>query len=195
VLEETAFASEVVATRFEVPARAELAWTLAPGLAQPQSRGRVHLASTDPLAAPRIEANFLGCDADLRAMVRCVELCREIGNSAAVAPFRERELYPGPLAGRALQDFIRDAAGTYFHQCGTAKMGRHDDPHAVVDGQLRVRGVRGLRVADASVMPRIATANTMAPVVVIAERAADMLRAAHGLTADCGARQRGSARP
>lgn len=181
VLEETAFASEVIAERFEVPARADVAWTLAPGLAQPESRGRVRLASADPFAAPRIEANFLAADADMRAMVRCVELCREIGNSAALAPFRERELFPGPLKGRALEDFVRNAAGTYFHECGTARMGR--DADAVVDEQLRVRGVRGLRVADASIMPRIATGNTMAPVVVIAERAAEILRAAHGLEA------------
>lgn len=181
VLEETAFASEEVAARHAVPTRADVAWTLAPGLAQPQSRGRVLLGGADPFAAPRIEANFLGCDADLLAMRRCVELCREIGNAPQLAPFRERELFPGPLRGAALDAFVRDASGTYFHQCGTARMGRPGDPQAVVDGELRVRGVRGLRVADASIMPRITTGNTMAPVVVIAERAARILLAAHGI--------------
>jgi choline dehydrogenase len=112
-------------------------------------------------------------------MVRCVEMCREIGNSAVCAPFRRREVFPGDLKGRALEDFIRNAAGTYFHQSGTARMGRGDD--AVVDGALRVHGIEGLRVADASIMPSIATGNTMAPTVVIAERAAELLRAAHRL--------------
>jgi choline dehydrogenase len=109
-----------------------------------------------------------------------VELCREIGNSAACAPFRQREVFPRDLRGAALENFIRNAAGTYFHQSGTARMGR--DAMSVVDGALRVYGVEGLRVADASIMPRIATGNTMAPTVVIAERAVEILRTAHGLT-------------
>ena len=88
-------------------------------------------------------------------------------------------MFPGALKGSALDDFIRNAAGTYFHESGTAKMGR--DAMAVVDGALRVYGVEGLRVADASIMPTIATGNTMAPTVVIAERAAEILRVAHGL--------------
>ena len=180
VLEETAFASEVVARQFDVPQGHASAWTLAPGLAQPDSRGHVALASADPFTAPRIHANFLSEPSDMRAMVRCVELCREIGNSAACAPFRRREVFPGDLRGAALENFIRNAAGTYFHQSGTARMGR--DAMSVVDGDLRVYGVEGLRVADASIMPRIATGNTMAPTVVIAERAADILRAAHGLS-------------
>ncbi|MEY8875589.1 MAG: GMC family oxidoreductase [Leptothrix sp. (in: b-proteobacteria)] len=179
VLEETAFASDEVAQRYAVPVGAATAWTLAPGLAQPSSRGQVRLASADPFDAPRIDANFLSTEDDMQAMLRCVELCREIGNSSACAPFRASEAFPGDLKGEALRDFIRLAAGTYFHQSGTARMGRDDG--AVVDGQLRVHGVRGLRVADASIMPRIATGNTMAPTVVIGERAAQMLRAAHGL--------------
>ncbi len=179
VLEETAFASEAVAREFDVPQGAANAWTLAPGLAQPDSRGQVRLASADPFAAPLIDANFLGAESDMRAMLRCVELCREIGNSAACTPFREREAFPGRLRGADLERFIRNAAGTYFHECGTARMGRDDG--AVVDATLRVHGVDGLRVADASIMPRIATGNTMAPTVVIAERAAEILRAAHGL--------------
>lgn len=183
VLEETAFASEVVRQQFEVPGDASTAWTLAPGLAQPDSRGEVRLASGDWRDAPLIDANFLAEPSDMKAMVRCVEMCREIGSAAACTPYRSRELYPGPLHGAALERFIRDAAGTYFHQSGTARMGRADrDPMSVVDGALRVHGVLGLRVADASIMPRIATGNTMAPTVVIAERAAEMLVAAHGLS-------------
>jgi choline dehydrogenase len=186
VLEETPFASEVVAQQFDVPRGAASAWTLAPGLARPDSRGEVLLASADPFAAPLVHANFLAEPSDLQAMVRCVELCREIGNAAGCAPFRRREVFPGPLKGAALQDFVRNAAGTYFHQSGTAKMGRASDRAAVVDGQLRVFGIEGLRVADASIMPSIATGNTMAPTVVIAERAAEILRRAHGLQAVAG---------
>lgn len=186
VLEETPFASEVVAQQFDVPRGAASAWTLAPGLARPDSRGQVLLASADPFAAPLVHANFLAEPSDLHAMVRCVELCREIGNAAGCAPFRRREAFPGPLQGAALQDFVRNAAGTYFHQSGTAKMGRASDREAVVDGQLRVFGIEGLRVADASIMPSIATGNTMAPTVVIAERAAEILRRAHGLQAAAG---------
>ena len=186
VLEETPFASEVVGQQFDVPRGAASAWTLAPGLARPDSRGQVLLASADPFAAPLVHANFLAEPSDLQAMVRCVELCREIGNAAGCAPFRRREVFPGPLLGAALQDFVRNAAGTYFHQSGTAKMGRDGDRDAVVDGQLRVFGIEGLRVADASIMPSIATGNTMAPTVVIAERAAEILRRAHGLQAAAG---------
>lgn len=186
VLEETPFASEVVAQQFDIPQGAASAWTLAPGLARPDSRGQVLLASADPFAAPLVHANFLTEPSDLQAMVRCVELCREIGNAAVCAPFRRREVFPGPLQGAALQDFVRNAAGTYFHQSGTAKMGRASDREAVVDGQLRVFGIEGLRVADASIMPSIATGNTMAPTVVIAERAAEILRRAHGLQSAAG---------
>jgi choline dehydrogenase len=181
VLEETPFASEVIAKQFDIPVGNASAWTLAPGLAQPDSRGEVLLASADPFAAPLIHANFLSTESDMKAMRHCVELCREIGNSVACEPFRRREVFPGRLKGAALDEFIRNAAGTYFHESGTAKMGR--DAMSVVDGSLRVHGLQGLRVADASIMPTISTGNTMAPTVVIAERAAEILRAAHGLRA------------
>ena len=179
VLEEAPFASEVVAQRFSVPEGAASAWTLAPGLAQPTSRGQVRLVSADPLAAPRIDANFLSTEEDLRALLHCVDLCREIGNSAACAPFRQREVFPGPLKGADMARFVREAAGTYFHQSCTARMGTDDA--AVVDGALRVRGMQGLRVVDASVMPTIARGNTMAPTVLIAERAARLMQATYGL--------------
>ncbi|MBJ3774579.1 GMC family oxidoreductase [Acuticoccus mangrovi] len=181
VLEEIPFGSEVTATAYDLPTAVDVAWTLAPGLARPDSRGRVRLASADPFAAPRIEANFLGTDTDMAAMLRCVELCRDIGNSAPVAPFVKRELMPGPLKGAAMEDFIRNAAGTYFHESCTAKMGR--DEMSVVDANLRVYGIDGLRIADASIMPEISTGNTMAPTVVIGERASEILATAYGLAA------------
>src|SRR4029077_12979460 len=95
---------------------------------------------------------------DLKAAVACVELCREIGNSAALQPFAKREAMPGNLRGAALEDFIRDAVSTYHHQTCTAKMGR--DSMSVVDGQLKVYGIENLRIADGSIMPRASTANT-----------------------------------
>ncbi|MFK7967317.1 MAG: GMC family oxidoreductase [Burkholderiaceae bacterium] len=180
VLEETPFASEVIAQQFDVPIGASSAWTLAPGLAQPKSRGQISLASADPRAPAIVEANFMQDPEDMRAMLTCVELCRDIGNSPECAPYRKREVFPGSLNRSEMTNFIRNAAGTYFHQCGTAKMGR--DEMAVVDAQLRVYGLEGLRVADASIMPTIATGNTMAPTVFIAERAATLISQAHGLS-------------
>jgi choline dehydrogenase len=179
VLEETPFGSEVTAKQYDLPVGAASAWTLAPGLARPDSRGEIRLASADPFAAPHIFANFLSTGSDMKAMTRCVELCREIGNAAVVAPFRKREVMPGNLKGAAMENFIRNAAGTYFHESCSAKMGR--DAMSVVDGALRVYGIDGLRIADASIMPEIATGNTMAPTVIIGERAGEIIRRAHGL--------------
>ena len=106
-------------------------------------------------------------------------MAREIGNSAALRPFTGREVAPGPLNGAELERFIRDGLGTHWHQSGTAKMGR--DAMSVVDGKLKVYGVDGLRIADASILPRVTTGNTMAPCVVIGERAAEILQIEHKL--------------
>ena len=111
--------------------------------------------------------------------VRSVELCREIGNSAAMSPFVKREVMLGNLAEDALESFVRDAVSTYWHQTGTAKMGR--DEMSVVDGRLQVYGSDNLRIADGSIMPRVTTGNTMAPCVVIGERAAGFLKGKHAL--------------
>jgi choline dehydrogenase len=104
---------------------------------------------------------------------------REIGGAAALQPHIEREVMPGNLAGAEREGYIRDAASTYWHQVGTAKMG--NDSMSVVDSNLKVYGLDGLRIADGSIMPRITTANTMAPCVVIGERVAELLA--------CGDRQ------
>jgi choline dehydrogenase len=154
-------------------------WTMFAGLAHPASRGRVRLQDSDPLAPVAIEANMLSDPADMDTAVACVELCRELGNAQAFRPFVRGEAMPGNLKGEALRQFIREAAVTYWHQSCTAKMGR--DPMSVVDASLRVYGVDGLRVADGSIMPRVATGNTQAPCAIIGERAAGMLRAAHEL--------------
>lgn len=124
----------------------------------------------DPVA---IDANALSHPDDLTALVRSVELCREIGNGAALRPFARREVMPGNLTGEALRAFVRLTASTVWHQAGTAKMGL--DEMSVVDSKLRVYGVANLRVADASIMPRVTTGNTMAPCVMIGERLGALL--------------------
>jgi choline dehydrogenase len=116
---------------------------------------------------------------DLKAAIACVELCREIGNSAALRPFTKREVMPGNLKGAALENFIRDSVATHWHQTCTAKMGR--DSMSVVDANLKVYGIENLRIADGSIMPRVTTGNTMAACVIIGERAGEILRAAHSL--------------
>jgi choline dehydrogenase len=182
VLEETPFGSEVTGPRYGLPKGADSAWTLAPGLARPDSRGEVRLASGDWRDAPIIDANFLSTQTDMDAMMRCVEMCREIGNSDFCAPYRKREVMPGPLSKGEMENFIRDAAGTYFHETCTCKMGR--DEMSVVDGKLKVYGIEGLRIADGSIMPEITTGNTMAPCAVIGERAAEILQREHNLTGE-----------
>ena len=152
-------------------------WTMFAGLALPKSRGRVRLRNADPLAAPRIEANMLSHPDDLNTAIACVDLCRSLGNTRAFEPLVARESMPGPLGAAEMERFVRDSAVTYWHQTCSAKMGR--DAMSVVDNRLRVYGVDRLRIADGSVMPRITTGNTMAPCVLIGEKAARSLREAH----------------
>jgi choline dehydrogenase len=158
------------ATRFNVPAAT---WSLAVGM-RPASRGAIHLTGPNPTDPVRIDANYLGAPEDLRDLVAGLSTAREIGNSAALRPFTGREIAPGSLSGPKLERFFRDGLHTFWHQSGTAKMGR--GAMAVVDSRLKVYGVEGLRVADASVLPRVTTGNIMAPCVVIGERAAELLR-------------------
>jgi choline dehydrogenase len=174
---EVPFASPEMAARFTLPADS---WTLFGGVARPKSRGRIRLTGANPLDPIQIEENALSHPDDLKAAMVCVELCREIGNSVPLRPFTKREVMPGNLKGAALENFIRDAASTYWHQTCTAKMGR--DSMSVVDANLKVYGIENLRVADGSIMPRITTGNTMAPCVVIGERATQVIRIDHKLS-------------
>jgi len=173
---EIPICSAETAAKFNPPLAS---WTLLGGLVQPKSRGQIRLTGTNFDDPVRIEANMLSHPDDLKAAVACVELCREVGNSTSLHPYTKREVMPGYLKGRALEDFVRDAAITYHHQTCTAKMGR--DSMSVVDAQLKVYGIENLRVADGSIMPRVTTGNTMAPCVVIGERAAEALRNDHRL--------------
>ena len=164
------------AAKFGLPAAG---WTLFGAVARPNSRGHLRLTGPSPLDPVQIEAHTLAHPDDLKAALACVELCREIGNSAALRPFVKREVMPGNLNGAALEHFIRDAAVSYWHETGTAKMGQ--DAMSVVDGHLNVYGIDHLRIADGSIMPRVTTGNTMAPCVIIGERAVEVIRAAHRL--------------
>jgi choline dehydrogenase len=171
---EAPICSAETAAQFSPPAGS---WTLMAGLVRPKSRGRIRLTGADPQSPIEIEANTLAHPDDMKAAIASVELCREIGNSAPLSPFVKREVMPGNLKGAALENFIRDAASTYWHQTCTAKMGH--DAMSVVDGSLKVHGIDNLRIADGSIMPKVTTGNTMAPCVVIGERAAEMLKIAH----------------
>jgi choline dehydrogenase-like flavoprotein len=152
-------------------------------LMHPKSRGRVTLASSDPLAAPVIDPNFLADPDDMRRMVQGFKQMRTILNQPALAGYRGQEL---PATANATTDaqieaVIRNYADTIYHPVGTCRMGPLEGPQAsplnVVDSELRVHGMTGLRVVDASIMPRIVAGNTNAPVIMVAEKAADMIKA------------------
>jgi choline dehydrogenase len=160
--------------RFGLP---DAGWIFFGGLSHPQSRGRIHLTGSDPDDRVRIDANALSHPDDLRRAKTCIEFMREIGCAAALQPYIKREVMPGGLTGAELEGYIRAAASTYWHQVGTAKMG--NDSMSVVDSNLKVYGLESLRIADGSIMPRITTANTMAPCVVIGERAGELLTRQH----------------
>jgi choline dehydrogenase len=173
---EVPICSAETAARFNPPATS---WTLLAGVVQPKSRGQIRLTGSRPLDPLEIRDNLLSHPDDMAAAIACVELCREIGNSAALQPYTKREVMPGNLQGADLESFIRDAATTYSHETCTAKMGR--DSMSVVDSHLKVYGVGNLRIADGSILPRVTTGNTMAPCVIIGERAAEMLKVEHRL--------------
>ena len=147
-------------------------------LLQPKSRGSVTLASRDPMALPLVDPNFLADPDDMARMVRGFKRTREILMQPALAKFGAKELAASASArtDAEIEQFIRQYADTIYHPVGTCRMG--PGPMDVVDAELRVHGLAGLRVVDASIMPRIVSGNTNAPTVMIAEKAVDLLRAA-----------------
>ena len=163
------------AARFKPPASC---WSLSAGM-RPNSRGVIHLTGSDPSDPVSIDPNYLDDPQDLEDLIAGLSLAREIGNSLALRPFTGREVAPGSISVPELGQFFRDGLVTHWHQSGTAKMGR--DAMSVVDGKLKVYGVDDLRVADASILPRVTTGNTMAPCVIIGERAAEILQSEHKL--------------
>lgn len=155
------------------------AYTTGPLLLSPASRGWVRIRDADPSSKPEIVGNHLSAPEDLALLVEGVRIGREIFASRAFAPVRETELLPGPdlQSDADLGKFIRRRVELLYHPVGTCRMG--DGDGAVVDPRLKVRGVKGLRVADASVMPRIVSGNTNAPTIMIATRAARMIAEDH----------------
>ena len=164
--------------KFGEPLHAFNAFTASVCNLRPTSRGSVHIDSADFRQAPLIAPNYLSTDEDRRVAADSLRLTRRIVASPALAPYRPEEWLPGP--GFETDEALAEAAGnigtTIFHPVGTCRMGRAEDPLAVVDQRLRVLGIDGLRVVDASVMPLITSGNTNSPTIMIAERASDMLR-------------------
>ncbi|HEY0689790.1 MAG TPA: GMC family oxidoreductase N-terminal domain-containing protein [Kribbella sp.] len=150
-------------------------YTMATSLMSPDSRGSVRLSSSTPGQTPVLKPEYFSDARDMQAMVAGLRLAREIGSAGALASWRAEEVLPGPgvTSDAELRAYVRDSFISYFHPAGTCRIGV--DEMAVVDAELRVRGLSGLRVADASVMPVIVSANTMAAVYGIAERAASLI--------------------
>ena len=159
--------------------RSEFGFTGVASLLSPHSIGSVSLQSGDYKDTPTIRMNFLKSEVDVQKLVAAIRRLRQLFQTNAFDEFRGAEIAPGTSvqSDEALVAYIRDAGGTFWHTVGTCKMGT--DPMAVVDSELRVHGVAGLRVVDASIMPTIVTGNTNAPITMIAEKAADLIKAAH----------------
>jgi choline dehydrogenase len=145
----------------------------------PKSRGRISLASPDPMAVPRITANYLSHPEDLPVLIDGLKQARALIQAPSLTRYLDRETLPGPqvLTDAALEADIRARAETIYHPVGTCRMGT--DPTSVTDPEGRVRGVERLRVVDASLMPQIIAGNTNAPTMMIAENIARMMRSGH----------------
>lgn len=162
--------------RFGEPLHRFPAITVAACNLRPTSRGSVHISAADANAAPVIDPNYLDTEEDQRVAADAIRMTRRLMQQTALTKFRPAEHVPGDASeGKELSQIAGDIGTTIFHPVGTAKMGRDDDPLAVVDSRLRVRGVGGLRVIDASVMPQITSGNTNTPTIMIAAKGAAMI--------------------
>jgi choline dehydrogenase len=160
----------------EIPANA---YGIAPGIIRPVSRGELKLTADDPMAPLHLDPRYLSEEADLNTLVHSLEVSIEILESPAFAKWRKRSVWPKAKTRAERVEWVRQTCETYHHQAGTCKMGI--DAMSVVDPQLRVYGVEGLRVADASIMPAVTSGNTNAPTIMIGEKAADLIRGVAGL--------------
>jgi choline dehydrogenase len=160
---------------FSAPANS---YTIAPGIVRPKSRGSLRLLDATPGGTLAIDPNYLSHEDDVVGLVEGIAMSREIGEARAFAEWRGGEVLPGPdvTSEAALREFVAKAASTYYHPAGTCKMG--SDAESVVDPALRVRGIEGLRVADASIMPTIVSANPNAAITVIGAKAAALVSGA-----------------
>jgi choline dehydrogenase len=151
--------------------------TCAPYQLRPESRGSIHIASNDARTSPKIRGNYLTAELDQQTLVKGLRLSRRICTHPALAQFRGEELLPGESIqlDADLLAFARESGSTLYHPTSTCRMG--SDESAVVDTRLRVNGVAGLRIVDASVMPTLISGNTNSPTVMIAEKASDMILA------------------
>jgi choline dehydrogenase len=151
---------------------------LAVAVVQPESRGTIMLSSRDPKVPPVIDDNFLDTDRDRRRMVEAVGLARRIARNPAMAPFLSAEMFPGDTVGDdELPDVIEAAVQGYGHPTASAPMGPDGDGHSVVDGRGAVYGIAGLRVIDASIIPRAPSAATNLTTIMLAERISSQIRA------------------
>jgi choline dehydrogenase len=152
------------------------AYAIAPGIIRPVSRGELKLTAGDPSAPLHIDPRYLSEPADLNTLVHSLEVAIDILESPVFAKWRKRSLYPKAKTRAERVAWVKQTCETYHHQAGTCKMGI--DAMSVVDPQLRVYGIDGLRVADASIMPSVVSGNTNAPSIMIGEKAADLIRGA-----------------
>jgi choline dehydrogenase len=154
---------------------------------RPESEGQIHITSADPGEPPAISFNFLSAPIDAEITIRAIRIAREIMNAPAMAPLAVTEIGPGPglTSDNEILDWVRQVGETTYHPVGTCKMG--NDPMAVVDSQLRVHGLERLRIADASIMPTITSGNTNAPVIMIGEKASDLVLGRQAQSTDIAA--------
>ncbi len=165
-----------IAVRYDGKAAAEgHGFQVHVGPMRSKSRGRVSLQSADPEVSPAIRFNYMSHPEDWEEFRRCIRLTREVFGQPALAAYVKHEIQPGAAvqSDAEIDAFIRDHAESAYHPCGTARMGRADDPMAVVDPECRVIGVQGLRVADSSIFPRVTNGNLNAPSIMVGEKAAD----------------------
>ncbi|HEY5080834.1 MAG TPA: GMC oxidoreductase [Bauldia sp.] len=158
------------------------AYAIAPGVIRPASTGEVRLTSEDPDAPLYVDPGYLREEADVRCLVHSLEMSLEVANATPFGDWRKAQIYPRKTDRASLTQYVREVSETYHHHAGTCKMGI--DSMSVVDPELHVHGIDGLRVADASIMPAVVSGNTNAPSIMIGEKATDLIRAGNSAASE-----------